>query len=355
MKKAYLVLENGQMFEGYAFGAEAEVTGELVFNTSAAGYVETMTDPAYDGQIVVQTFPMVGNYGIIPEDLEDTCYLRGCVVREWCEAPSNFRSQMSIDEYFKKQNIPGICGVDTRYLTRILRENGTMNAAICYERPEDVSFLKGEQNADAVAHVTTNIKEIYEPDVEPSHRVTLIDYGVRDSLIRNLVSRGVFVTVVPATYTAKQILETQPDGILLSGGPGDPAENLFYIDVIKALLGRVPMYGIGLGHQILALANGGMTYKLKYGHRGGNQPVKQVNGERTYITVQNHGYAVAAGSVTGGAVSFVNANDDTCEGIEYPDKKAFSVQFYPETCQALDDALFEMFFAMMGGVDRAAE
>jgi len=355
MKKAYLVLENGQIFEGLAFGAEIETVGELVFNTMAAGYTETFTDPAYCGQIVLQTFPMVGNYGIIPEDFNGECVMKGLVVREWCEIPSNFRSQGTVDQFLKENNIPGIYGVDTRQITKLLRENGVMNAAICYEMPKNFDSIRAYRVENAVAEVTNADEKMYGADGAATYHVAVLNYGVRKSTIDAFRKAGCCVTVLPADSTAEQVLEIGADGLYLSEGPGDPAENTEAINVVRTLLGKMPIFAVGLGHQILALANGGMTYKLKYGHRGGNMPVKEVNGERTYITGQNHGYAVASNSVANGAVSYVNVNDGSCEGIAYSDANAFSVQFYPDSCMGMFDKLFAQFAKMMGGNEDAAE
>ena len=350
MKKAYLILEDGHVFEGYSFGAEAKCIGELVFNTQAVGYVETLTDPSYYGQIVMQTFPMIGNYGVIEEDFVGKCSLSGYVVREYCEKPSNFRCQYDIDAFLKKNNIPGICGVDTRQITKILRENGVMNACICSEIPKNFDEIKNFKIVDAVASVIDPETKFFAADNE-KYKVTVVNYGSAVESINALTSKGCTVTLIPATATAEEILATEPDGILLSNGPGDPAENVFAIEQVKKLMGKKPIFAIGLGHEILALADGGMTYKLKYGHRGSNQPVREMNGTRTFITAQNHGYAVASGSTTHGKVSFVNVNDNSCEGIEYADLSAFSVQFLPDNWAGARGTLFlyDKFIEMVGG------
>ena len=357
MKKAYLILEDGHIFEGMAFGAEKKSVGELVFTTGVVGYTETLTDPSYYGQIVLQTFPLIGNYGIIPNDAEGKSYLKGYVVREWCDTPSNFRSEYDIDKYLKDEGIPGICGVDTREITAIIREKGVMNAAICYEVPESFDFIKNYTVTHAVDTVTDSDSYTVEPEAEVKFNVALINYGKKDGIVRELVSRGCKVTVLPADVKAEEIAAIAPDGIILSNGPGDPAENTDSIECVKKLLGKYPMLGICLGHQILALANGGVTFKLKYGHRGSNQPVKDLSGINTYITAQNHGYAVAPNSITNGKVTLVNANDGTCEGIEYPAINAFSVQFHPESCTGPINAsfVFDRFIEMMGGAEYAAE
>ena len=347
-KKAYLILENGDIFEGLAFGAVKETVGELVFNTGMCGYIESLTDESYYGQILMQTFPSVGNYGVISEDFEGECALNGYVVREWCREPSNFRSEMTVDEFLKQKGIPGIYGVDTRAITRILRDSGVMNAAIVYEKPSDLSFIRSYKITQAVEKVTLGKKKNYHAEVE-RFRVALIDYGAKSNIIRELLKRGCTVYELPAYTSAEEILALNPDGVMLSNGPGDPAENTFQIAEIKKLAGRLPIFGICLGHQLLALALGGKTEKLKYGHRGGNQPVKDVFGVRTYITSQNHGYAVIPESVSAGTVNFINANDGTCEGINYPNYKAFSVQFHPEACSGPHDTafLFDRFVKLM--------
>ena len=278
MKKAYLVLEDGHVFEGYSFGADVDTVGELVFTTGVCGYIETLTDPTYYGQIVLQTFPLIGNYGMIEEDCEGKCYLKGYVVREWCPTPSNFRSQYDIDTYLKKQGVPGICGVDTRALTAIIRENGVMNAAICYEKPKDIDYIKKYTIVGAVNAVVDGAREVVEAEGEKKYDVALINYGKKNGLVAELTKRGCRVTVLPATATADDISALSPDGIVISNGPGDPSENTEGIEAVKKLLGKYPIFGVCLGHQILALANGGATFKLKYGHRGSNQPVKDLNG-----------------------------------------------------------------------------
>lgn len=357
MKKAYLVLEDGHVFEGLSFGAETSGIGELVFSTGMCGYIETLTDPSYFGQIVLQTFPLIGNYGMIEDDFEGKCHVRGYVVREYCDTPSNFRAQYGIDKFLRDNGIPGICGVDTRQITRILRESGVMNAYITTELPIPEEELKKYAVTQAVESVTVAKPIVHEACGQKKHEVVLIDYGAKKNIIRELCKRGCRVTVVPASYSAEEILALSPDGIMLSNGPGDPAKNVFCIEQIKKLLGKVPMFGICLGHQLMALAGGGKTYKLKYGHRGVNQPVREIGGGRTYVTSQNHGYAVDSESVRCGRISFVNANDKTCEGIDYPQLNAFSVQFHPEACSGPTDTsfLFDRFISMMGGNKNAAE
>ena len=351
MKKGYLILQDGQVFEGVRFGAETDTVGELVFTTGMCGYVETLTDPSYAGQIVMQTYPLIGNYGIIREDFEGACCVKGYVVREYCDTPSNFRTDCDLDTYLKEQGVPGLCGVDTRELTRIIREHGVMNAAICDEIPADLTPIKTYAITGVVEAVSCKEPDRYQAEGEERFRVSLLDYGAKRNIVRELQKRGCTVTVLPASTSAEDILAADPDGVMLSNGPGDPAENVYQIEQIRKLLGKVPMFGICLGHQLTALAAGGSTYKLKYGHRGVNQPVRDLNGVRTYITSQNHGYAVDGDTVKLGKVRFVNANDGTCEGINYPDIKAFSVQFHPEACSGPRDTafLFDRFIKLMEG------
>ena len=351
MKKGYLVLQDGRVFEGIRFGAGADAVGELVFTTGMCGYIETLTDPSYAGQIVMQTYPLIGNCGIIREDFEGDCCVKGYVVREWCDAPSNFRTDCDLDTYLKEQGVPGLYGVDTRELTRIIREHGVMNATICDEVPADLTPVETYAVTGVVEAVTCKEPAVYPTVGEELFKVSLIDYGAKRNIVRELQKRGCTVTVLPATTSAEDILASNPDGVMLSNGPGDPAENVYQIEQIQKLLGKVPMFGICLGHQLTALAAGGKTYKLKYGHRGVNQPVRDMNGVRTYITSQNHGYAVDSDSSRTGRLSFANANDGTCEGIDYPGLKAFTVQFHPEACTGPKDTsfLFDRFVELMKG------
>ena len=354
MKKGYLVLQDGQVFEGLRFGSTEDTVGELVFTTGMCGYIETLTDPSYAGQIVMQTYPLIGNYGIIPEDFEGACCVKGYVVREWCEDPSNFRCRGDLDTFLKERGVPGLYGVDTRELTRIIREHGVMNACICDAVPADLEPVVTYAVTGVVEAVTCREPSVHPAEGEERFRVSLIDYGAKHNIVRELQKRGCAVTVLPATVSAEEVLAAEPDGIMLSNGPGDPAENVYQISQIQKLLGKVPLFGICLGHQLTALAAGGSTYKLKYGHRGVNQPVRDLNGVRTYITSQNHGYAVDGGTVKLGKVRFVNANDGTCEGIDYPEQRAFTVQFHPEACTGPKDTgfLFDQFVELMKGDDR---
>ena len=354
MKKGYLILQDGQVFEGVRFGAETDTVGELVFTTGMCGYVETLTDPSYAGQIVMQTYPLIGNYGIIREDFEGACCVKGYVVREYCDTPSNFRTDCDLDAYLKEQSVPGLCGVDTRELTRIIREHGVMNAAICDEIPADLTPVRTYAVTGVVEAVSCKAPVIHPAEGERRFRVSLIDYGAKRNIIRELQKRGCEVTVLPAAVSAEEILAAAPDGLMLSNGPGDPAENTYQIEQIRRLLGKIPMFGICLGHQLTALAAGGSTYKLKYGHRGVNQPVRDLNGVRTYITSQNHGYAVDSDTVKLGQIRYANANDGTCEGIDYPELRAFTVQFHPEACTGPKDTsfLFDRFVELMKGGER---
>lgn len=353
MEKAYIVLEDGTVFEGKRFGSSQNMIGELVFSTGMCSYTETLTDPSYAGQIVMQTFPLIGNYGVIHEDFEGKSAVRGYVVREYSKTPSNFRSDGEINDFLIANGIPGIYGIDTRELTKIIRERGVMNAYICDEVPTDLSEIKNYKIENAVESVTSKDFETYLSTSSEGEKyfVVLVDYGAKKNIIRSLCKRGCKVRVVPSTTKAEEILALCPDGVMLSNGPGDPAENVFCIEQIKMLMRKVPIFGICLGHQLMALANGAKTEKLKYGHRGGNQPVRDITTGRTYITSQNHGYAVVSDSISGGTLRYVNANDGTCEGIDYKDKKAFSVQFHPEACGGPHDTefLFDRFIDMMKG------
>ena len=351
MKRGYLVLQDGRVFEGFRFGAPADTVGELVFTTGMCGYIETLTDPSYAGQIVMQTYPLIGNYGIIREDFEGACCVKGYVVREWCDAPSNFRTDCDLDTFLKEQGVPGLWGVDTRELTRIIREHGVMNAVICDQVPADLKAVETYAVTGVVEAVSCREPSVHPAVGEEKFRVSLIDYGAKRNIIRELQKRGCTVTVLPAATSAEDILAADPDGVMLSNGPGDPAENVYEIAQIQKLLGKVPMFGICLGHQLTALAAGGRTYKLKYGHRGVNQPVRDVSGVRTFITSQNHGYAVDSDSIQTGRLRFANANDGTCEGIDYPGLRAFTVQFHPEACTVPKDTsfLFDRFVELMKG------
>lgn len=357
MKKVYLILENGKVFEGESIGAEGEVIGEVVFTTAMTGYLETLTDPSYYGQIVCQTFPLIGNYGVIEEDFESpSSFVKGYIVRDICDTPSNFRSQGKLDDMLKKLGVIGICGIDTRELTKIVRESGVLNGIIT-DSPTLTADKKKQLDSyvikDAVASVSCKQKKVMVTADKPTKKVALLDYGIKRNIIEKLMRRGCEVTVFPHDTSAEEIIKFKPDGIMLSNGPGDPKENVYEIEQIKKLVDSgIPMFGICIGHQLLALSQGAKTYKLKYGHRGGNQPVKDVSTGRVYVSTQNHGYAVDNGTVPKNAkVSFVNVNDDTCEGIDYADSKVFSVQFHPEACAGPLDTgyLFDRFIENMEG------
>lgn len=350
--KAYIILEDGHIFCGERFGAEKDVVGELVFTTGMGGYIETLTDPSYYGQIVIQTFPLIGNYGMIPEDKESAGpALFGYIVRDLCDYPSNFRCESTLGEYLKECGIPGICGVDTRELTRIIREHGVMNAKIVSEIPADKpAELLSYTVHDAVKSVSCTENYTVPAVGEKKFSVALLDLGAKENIARELSKRGCEVTVFPYDTDADTLCGY--DGIMLSNGPGDPAENTEVINNIKNIIGRKPVFGICLGHQLLALASGAKTDKLKYGHRGVNQPVRSMESGRVFISSQNHGYAVISDSLPKGAhVSFENTNDGTCEGVDYPELSAFSVQFHPEACSGPKDTnfLFDRFINMLGG------
>ncbi|MCM1314169.1 MAG: carbamoyl phosphate synthase small subunit [Prevotella sp.] len=356
-EKAYLMLANGQVFEGKSLGAKGTVIGEVVFTTGLTGYQETLTDPSYYGQIVTQTFPLIGNYGVNHEDNESArSYVTGYIVRESCDMPSNFRSEGNIKDFLSENNIVGISGIDTRRLTRIIRETGVMNGVITTEdvysqKDSLIEKVKSFEIKNAVKSVTNSEIITYSGE-NPKYKVVLFDFGYKRNIRQELVKRGCEVIVVPADTTAEQVKEINPDGIMFSNGPGNPAENVQIIENIKEIqkLG-IAIFGICLGHQLMALANGGKTEKLKYGHRGANQPVIDLESGLTYVTSQNHGYAVIGESIPAevGHVSHINANDKTCEGIRYTAVNAFTVQFHPEAHGGpLDTAyLFDEFVSAM--------
>lgn len=356
-EKAYLMLANGQVFEGKSLGAKGTVIGEVVFTTGLTGYQETLTDPSYYGQIVTQTFPLIGNYGVNHEDNESAkSYVSGYIVREGCDVPSNFRCEGNIRDFLSENNIVGICNIDTRKLTRIIRETGVMNGVITTENVYDkkdelLEKVRAFEVKDAVGTVT-NSEILTYTEENPKYRVVLFDFGYKRNIRQELVNRGCEVIVVPANTTAEKVKELNPDGIMFSNGPGNPAENVEIIENIKEIqkLG-ISIFGICLGHQLMALANGGKTEKLKYGHRGANQPVIDLESGLTYVTSQNHGYAVIGESIPAevGHVSHINANDKTCEGIRYTSVNAFTVQFHPEAHGGpLDTAyLFDEFVKTM--------
>ena len=361
-KKLYLVLENGEIFTGQSFGAYGETVGEAVFTTAMTGYNETITDPSYCGQIVIQTFPLIGNYGVISEDFESRKpFLKAYIVKDICEVPSNFRSEGTLENYLCENNIVGLCGIDTRALTRMLRRSGTMNAKITADISDIGAIteeLKQYRVQNSVETVSVNGQQTYAVQ-EPLYNVVLWDFGAKANICRELLKRGCNVTVIPQDTAAEEINKIAPDGIMLSNGPGDPSDNVQIISEIKKVSdSKIPMFGICLGHQLLALSNGAKTEKLKYGHRGANQPVKDIlQSGRVYITSQNHGYAVKTDSLPDNAkLYFENVNDKTCEGIMYTDTPAFSVQFHPEACGGPHDTnfLFDKFIDMIREVKENA-
>ncbi len=351
---AYLVLENGRVFQGRRFGAGGEQMAEVVFSTGMTGYLETITDRSYWGQIVVQTFPLIGNYGVIPADFESGGVgPKGYIVKHWCQAPSNFRSEGSLDAFFKERGLTALSGVDTRALTKMIREKGVMNGMITDDpKSVDMAALSAYRVRGAVKAVSTKEAFTIKPQGPAKKKLALIDYGMKDNIWRELVRRGAQVTVCPCTVTAEEVRALGVDGLMLSNGPGDPAENVDLVENLKKIMElKLPTFGICLGHQLLALAHGCATEKLKYGHRGGNQPVKNQETGRIYITSQNHGYAVVSGSIDPqwGRELYKNVNDGTCEGVRYTDMPAFTVQFHPEACAGPLDTreLFTEFFGLM--------
>lgn len=392
--KAFLILEDGTVFTGTSFGAAKEVISEIVFNTSMAGYPEVLTDPSYAGQAVCMTYPLIGNYGVCLEDMESVRpWPDALIVRETCHVPSNFRSDESLDAFMKKYDIPGISGIDTRALTKLLREIGTMNGMVTTDEHYDLQIilpqLKKYTCGKVVEKVTckekytvpgakdlsengpisghaffdSNEYEKYQDgdksckEKRPSLvrnlngqglKIGLLDVGLKENIVRSLSMRGCDVTVYPAWTTAAEILADQPDGIMISNGPGDPKECTSIIAEVRKLYeSNVPIFAICLGHQLMALATGSDTFKLKYGHRGGNHPVKDLTTGRVYISSQNHGYAVDESSVNPAIAEplFVNVNDGTNEGLIYKGKNIFTVQFHPEACPGPQDSgfLFDRF------------
>lgn len=390
--KAFLILEDGTVFEGTHIGADKEMISEIVFNTSMAGYLEVMTDPSYAGQAVCMTYPLIGNYGVCRDDMEaGQPWLDGFIVRELSRIPSNFRCDLTIQQFMEENDIPGIAGVDTRALTRVLREKGTMNGMITtnqdYNFDEILPKLKAYTTGKVVEKVTCDKKhtlkgaesladngpisgtsafkkEEYQAGIrekKPSLvrnlngrglKVALLDLGAKNNIARSLAARGCDVTIYPALTAAEEILADAPDGIMLSNGPGDPKECTTIIEEIRKLYqSDVPIFAICLGHQLMALATGGDTFKMKYGHRGGNHPVKDLNTGRVYISAQNHGYVVDMDKLDPKVATpaFINVNDGTNEGLSYTGKNIFTVQFHPEVCPGPQDSgdLFDRFITMM--------
>lgn len=354
--KAFLILEDGNVFTGTSIGAQKEVISEIVFNTSMTGYLEVLTDPSYAGQAVVMTYPLIGNYGICEEDMESLKpWPDAYIVREISRIPSNFRSEDSIQNFLEKYEIPGIAGIDTRALTKILREKGTMNGMITtnanYDLNEILPILKEYTSVNVVEKVTCKEKKVLNGT---GLNVALMDFGAKDNIAQSLNRRGCNITVYPALTTADEIIKSNPDGIMLSNGPGDPKECKSIINEIKKLYHTdIPIFAICLGHQLMALATGADTYKMKYGHRGGNHPVKDLETNRVYISSQNHGYVVDVEGLDSNIAvpAFVNVNDGTNEGLKYKNKNIFTVQFHPEACPGPQDSgyLFDRFIEMMEG------
>lgn len=353
--KAYLILEDGNVFTGTSIGSTREVISEIVFNTSMTGYLEVLTDPSYAGQAVVMTYPLIGNYGITPDMESSRPWPDGYIVRELSRMPSNFRSEGTIQDFLVKYDIPGIAGIDTRALTKILREKGTMNGMITtnenYNVEEIIPKLKAYTTGNVVDKVTCQEKSILKG---VGKKVALLDLGAKRNIAKSLNDRGCEVTIYPAHTKAEEILSSNPDGIMLSNGPGDPKECKEIIEEIKKLYASdVPIFAICLGHQLMALATGADTHKMKYGHRGGNHPVKDLTTGRVYISSQNHGYVVDTEKLDPAVAkpAFINVNDGTNEGLEYVGKSIFTVQFHPEACPGPQDSayLFDRFIKMMGG------
>ncbi|MGM7635908.1 carbamoyl phosphate synthase small subunit [Bacillus sp. Hm123] len=351
--KKQLILEDGTIFIGKGFGSDQDTTGEIVFTTGMTGYQEVLSDPSYCGQIVTFTYPLVGNYGINRDDFE-TIHpaVKGLIVKEAADSPSNFRSEITLDAYLKMKAIPAIAGIDTRKLTRIIRQYGTLKGAI-------VSIEKNAQDVihqlQATVFSTNQVAQVSTKSAYPSpgrgYRVVLMDFGMKHGILRELNKRDCDVIVVPHDTTAEEILQFNPDGIMLSNGPGDPKSVPHAIETIKALIGKVPIFGICLGHQLFALASGADTFKLKFGHRGSNHPVKDLETGKTALTSQNHGYAVSEESIaqTELKITHIALNDGTVEGLAHKEFPAFSVQYHPEASPGPEDdnQLFDRFINMM--------
>lgn len=371
MKKAYLALADGKVFEGNHFGAEGEVDAEIVFNTSMSGYQEIITDPSYCGQMVLMTYPLIGNYGINPQDFEsDRPHLSGFIIKELSGVTSNWRSRESLEDFLKKFGVIGIQGIDTRALTRRIREKGAQQAVLSTIPQDHKDLVRKAQNSpglvgrDLVKEVTCqepydweegeweilNGKTSLRPKVDKSHFVVAYDFGIKRNILRMLVEAGCRVRVVPASTPPQEVLALKPDGVFLSNGPGDPEGVPYAIQNVKFLLGKIPIFGICLGHQILNLALNGKTFKLRFGHHGGNQPVMDTPTGKVEITSQNHGFAVSQESVDSSVdVTSINLNDQTIEGISHKEWPVFSVQYHPEASPGPHDSshLFQRFTQLM--------
>ena len=352
--KAFLILEDGHVFEGKSIGATKEIISEIVFNTSMTGYLEVLTDPSYAGQSVCMTYPLIGNYGICKDDMEaNRPWQSGFIVRELAKRPSNFRSEESVGTFLVENDITGIEGIDTRALTKILRDKGTMKGMITtdenFDKDACIKRIKAWEMGHVVLDVTCKEKMVYPGE---GYKVAVIDLGVKKNIVRCLLDRGCAVTVYPAETPAEEIIADAPDGIMLTNGPGDPKDNVKTIEEIKKLFAtKIPIFAICLGHQLLALANGADTQKMKYGHRGANHPVKDLKTGKVYISTQNHGYVVKEESLDRDVAepSFINVNDRTIEGVHYLGKNVQTVQFHPEACAGPTDTgfLFDEFMNMM--------
>ncbi len=357
VREAVLVLEDGRAFRGRAFGAEGEVAAEVVFNTAMAGYQEVLTDPSYRGQIVCMTYPHIGNYGTNPEDAESSrIQVAGFAVRELCRWPSNFRSRQALEPWLAAQGVLGIEGIDTRSLTRHIREAGSMNGVLSTRGETAAELARKAQAAphmaglDLVSGVTCSEPYWFNPEAGARFRVTVLDCGAKANICRELAKRGCAVRVVPSTSTAHAILQDRPDGLMLSNGPGDPAALTGVVATVRELIGKLPIFGICLGHQLLGLAFGGQTAKLKFGHRGVNHPVKELATGKISITSQNHGFCVVAESLPAGVeVTHINMNDRTVEGLRHKTLPVFCVQYHPEAAPGPHDAheLFDKFIGLL--------
>ncbi|MFY4773804.1 carbamoyl phosphate synthase small subunit [Metabacillus sp. RGM 3146] len=350
--KRLLVLEDGTIFEGEGFGSTQDITGEVVFHTGMTGYQEILSDPSYCGQIVMLTYPLIGNYGINRDDFETIRpFINGLIVKELCQQPSNWRNEKSLNEYFKEKKIPGISGIDTRKLTRIIRSHGTLKGMICSIEKREDALAAVRSTKHIVNQVETVSTKTAYASPGRGHRVVLVDYGMKHGILRELNKRQCDVVVVPHNTSAKEILSLSPDGIMLSNGPGDPKDVPHALAMIQDLLGKVPLFGICLGHQLFALASGADTKKMKFGHRGANHPVKDLASQKVAITSQNHGYTVKEDSLKGTRlkVTHLALNDGTIEGLKHLDYPAFTVQYHPEASPGPEDAnsLFDQFLEMI--------